>query len=363
MKPLCGIKILDLTRVLAGPLATQILADLGAEVIKIERPGAGDETRAWGPPYYDESQGLSAYFLTANRGKESRVLDFKNPKNIDEIKQLALDSDIVIENFKAGGLTKYGLDAATLRGQKPELIYLSLTGFGQTGPRVGEAGYDLLLQGLSGLMSITGGQVPTKVGVAVIDILTGLYAVIAILAAVRKRDQHQGGTTIDLALFDVGVASLANQAMNYLVSGQIPARLGNAHPNIAPYEVFAVADGHMILAIGNDEQFARFCTAAGLNLHQQAVFAHNAVRVENVETLRNELEPILKSKSREAWLNLLRPLGVPCGPIQDLDEVFKDPQTKARGLVRYLDGIPTLASPLRFDGQIMMAATPPPKRG
>lgn len=362
VKPLSGIKILDLTRVLAGPLATQILADLGAEVIKIERPGSGDETRAWGPPYFDEAAGLSAYFLSANRGKESRALDFSDPDDLSQIKDLALSSDIVIENFKVGGLEKFGLDAQTLRTEKPGLIYLSLTGFGQTGPRAGEAGYDLLLQGLSGLMSITGDQVPTKVGVAVIDLLTGLYAVIAILAALRKRDQEQGGTTIDLALFDVAVASLANQAMNYLVSGQVPQRLGNAHPNIAPYEVFEVADGHLILAVGNDGQFGAFCGAAGLDLHSEARFATNAQRVANRGALKVALGPVLKSKPRQAWMDLLTPLKVPCGPIQSLDEVFADPQTLARGLVQDLDGVPTLTTPLRFDGQPLMASKPPPKR-
>jgi len=362
MKPLGGIKILDLTRVLAGPLATQVLADLGAEVIKIERPGSGDETRAWGPPYFDEDAGLSAYFLAANRGKQSRALDFADPEDLKQIKDLALASDIIIENFKVGGLKKFGLDAPTLRAEKPELIYLSLTGFGQTGPRAGEAGYDLLLQGLSGLMSITGDGEPTKVGVAVIDLLTGLYAIIAILAALRKRDLAQGGTTIDLALFDVAVASLANQAMNYLVSGQVPQRLGNSHPNIAPYEVFEVADGHLILAVGNDGQFGAFCGAAGLDLHSDPRFATNAHRVANREALKAALGQILKSKPRQAWMALLTPLKVPCGPIQSLDEVFVDPQTLARGLVQDLAGVPSLASPLRFDGEVQMSQQPPPSR-
>lgn len=363
MKPLSGIKILDLTRVLAGPLATQILADLGAEVLKIERPGQGDETRAWGPPYYDAAQGLSAYFLTANRGKETRALDFNTPEHVKEIKNLALNSDIVVENFKVGGLAKYGLDAQTLRAENPGLIYLSLTGFGQTGPRAGEAGYDLLLQGLSGLMSITGTpQAPTKVGVAVIDIMTGLYGVIAILAALRKRDQDQGGTCIDLALFDVAVAGLANQAMNYLVSGQVPPRLGNAHPNIAPYEVYAASDGHLILAVGNDGQFANFCQVAGLDLHQQDRFATNAARVQNRDALNAILQPLLLTQGRQAWLDLLQPRKVPCGPIQSIDEVFADPQAQARELIHEVEGVPGIASPLMFDGVRLMSKTPPPAK-
>ena len=362
MKPLIDIKILDLTRVLAGPWATQILADLGAEVIKIEQPGVGDETRTWGPPFYDERAGLSAYFLAANRGKQSLALNMNDPRDLTEIKRLALEADVVLENFKVGSLKKYGLNAETLRAQKPELIYLSLTGFGQTGPRAGEAGYDLLLQGLSGLMSLTGQEAPTKLGVAWIDIMTGLYAVIAILAALRKRDQTQEGTSIDLALFDVAVAGLANQAMSYLVSGQVPQRLGNAHPNIAPYEVYEVADGHLILAIGNEGQFGAFCGAAELDLYSDPRFATNAQRVKNREALNMALAPILYTKTRQAWIDLLSPLKVPCGPIQSLNEVFTDPQTQARGLVQDLDGVPTLASPLRFDGEMLMAPQPPPKR-
>ena len=362
MKPLAPLKILDLTRVLAGPWATQILADLGAEVLKVERPGVGDETRAWGPPFFDEATGRSAYFLAANRGKQSVALDMADPNDLAEIKRLALEADVVLENFKVDGLKKYGLGADTLRAEKPELIYLSLTGFGQTGPRAGEAGYDLLLQGLSGLISITGKDEPTKLGVAWIDIMTGLYAVIAILAALRNRDQGLGGVSIDLALFDVAVAGLANQAMNYLVGGQVPQRLGNAHPNIAPYETFEVADGHLILAVGNDGQFRAFCEAAGVVLHIDPRFTTNAARVENRIALKAQMLELMARKSRQEWLNLLQPLKVPCGPIQDVAEVFADPQTVARGLVQSLDGIPTLASPLRFDGKPMTSEVPPPKR-
>ena len=363
MKPLEGIRILDLSRVLAGPLATQVLADLGAEVIKVERPGGGDETRAWGPPYFDEDAGMSAYFLAVNRGKEGRVLDFADPDDLSQIKELALNSHVVVENFKVGGLKKFGLDADRLRSEKPELIYLSLTGFGQTGPRAQEAGYDLLVQGLSGFMSITGDEEPMKVGVAIIDLLTGLYAVIAILAALRKRDQAQGGTTIDLALFDVAVASLANQAMNYLVSGTVPARLGNAHPNIAPYEVFEVADGQLILALGNDTQFNAFCGAVGLDqLPGDPRFASNAQRLTHRAALKAALAPVLKTKLRQTWMDLLKPYKLPCGPIQSLDEVFADPQTRARGLVQDLGAVPTLTSPIRFDGTPLLSRRPPPKR-
>lgn len=366
MKPLAGLKVLDLTRVLAGPWATQILADLGAEVIKIERPGQGDETRAWGPPFFEEEAGLSAYFLAANRGKESCFLDMKSADDLNQIKQLAQDADVVLENFKVGGLAAYGLDAGSLRAQNPNLIYLSLTGFGQTGPRAQEPGYDLLLQGLSGLMSITGKDDPTKVGVALIDILTGLYAVIAILAALRKRDQDQGGTTIDLALYDVAVASLANQAQNYLVGGQVPQRMGNAHPNIAPYETFEVADGHLILAVGNDGQFAALCQAAGLTLDQDPRFAKNADRVHNRKALSGLLEPEMRKRDRATWMELLKTAKVPCGPIQTLDEVFADPQTIARELVQYLDAdngakVPTVISPLRFDGVSLTSDVPPPR--
>ena len=362
MKPLSGLKILDLTRVLAGPLATQILADLGARVIKIERPGQGDETRSWGPPYFDADAGLSAYFLAANRGKESHFLDFKKSQDLKEIKRLALDADVVIENFKVNSLAKYGLDAATLRSEKPELIYLSITGFGQTGPRMAEAGYDVLLQGLSGFMSITGDVQPTKVGVAVIDLMTGLYAVISVLAALRNRDQNQGGTSIDLALFDVAIAGLANQAMNYLVSGQVPQRLGNTHPNIAPYEVFETLDGYVVLAIGNDTQFATFCRVAHLELHESASFSTNSARIKNRAALKAALDPILRSKTKQAWIDTLQLLQIPCGPIQSLDEALADPQTKARNLVRYLDGVPTLASPLRFDGVNVTDLRPPPPK-
>jgi crotonobetainyl-CoA:carnitine CoA-transferase CaiB-like acyl-CoA transferase len=318
--PLDGIRVLDLSRVLAGPWASQTLADLGAEVIKVERPDTGDDTRSWGPPYATDARGKStsdsAYFLSTNRGKKSVAIDITDPRGQNAIRELARTSDILIENFKVGGLAKYGLDYGTLASINPRLVYCSITGFGQTGPYRDRAGYDFMVQGLGGLMSVTGtpdntpGGGPIKVGVAVADIFTGLYATIGILAALRHREQTGRGDYIDMALLDVQVAVLANQALNYLMSGVSPARLGNAHPNIVPYQTFATSDGHFILAVGNDSQFRRFCETAGCpELADDERFANNPVRVANREALVRGTDPSssyrsLDCRSRGRWCAL-----------------------------------------------------------
>jgi crotonobetainyl-CoA:carnitine CoA-transferase CaiB-like acyl-CoA transferase len=364
--PLKGVRVLDLSRILAGPWTAQMLADLGAEVIKIERPGSGDDTRGWGPPYAkadgDDGRGEAAYFMGANRGKKSLAIDLKSPDGAALVRKLAADSDILIENFKVGDLARYGLDPTSLHEINPRLIVCSITGFGQTGPRASQAGYDLMIQGMAGLMSITGpgddqpGGAPTKVGVAVVDILTGLNAAIAILAALAERHRTGKGRHVDLALYDVCAASLANQAMNFLISGQSPVRMGNKHPNIAPYETYAAADGHLILAVGNDGQFRKFCQVAGLSdLPDDPDYATNSARVANRVALSAMLEPVLRGRMRDDWLEALTAVGVPCGPINTIQEVFADPHAVARGLVRdlphaTLGSVPTVSSPIRFDG-------------
>lgn len=340
---LAGITVLDLSRVLAGPWATQLLADLGATVIKVERPGAGDDTRAWGPPWLADGDGQptrdAAYFLCTNRNKQSVTVDFTRPEGQALIKQLAARADVVVENFKVGGLAPYGLDYASLKALNPRLVYCSITGFGQDGPYAPRAGYDFLIQGMGGLMSLTGrpdgeeGEGPQKVGVALTDILTGLYAANAIQAALLHRAASGEGQHIDVALLDVQVACLANQALNYLVSGAVPKRMGNAHPNIVPYQDFPTADGDMILAIGNDGQFARWCAVAG---HPEWAhdprFATNPARVRH----RAELIPLMRqvtvTRTTDAWIAALEAEAVPCGPINTLDRVFADPQVQHRGL-------------------------------
>jgi len=386
--PLSEIRVLELSRILAGPWAGQTLADLGARVIKLERPGSGDDTRSWGPPFAqragaDEGQstGDAAYFLCANRGKRSVAIDFTQPEGRRLVSALARRSDVVIENFKVGGLAKYGLDYASLRADNPGLVYCSITGFGQTGPYRERPGYDFLIQGMSGLMSITGepdsapGGKPMKVGVAVTDILTGLYAVIAIQAALAHRAKTGEGQYIDLSLLDVQAAALANQALNYLVSGRAPGRLGNAHPNIVPYEAFQTADGYIVLAIGNDAQFARFCAAAGRReLADDARFATNPSRVENRGTLIPLLRALLCARSSADWLGALERVGVPCGPINDIEQLFADPQVKARGLqIAIADparssedtrsALPGVASPIRFSETPIRYELPPPRLG
>jgi formyl-CoA transferase len=376
--PLKNIRVLDLTRVLAGPWATQILADFGAEVIKIEKPGEGDDTRGWGPPFLknaDGSRGDAAYYLACNRGKSSVCIDMAKPEGQTLIRELAAKSDIVMENFKVGGLKKYGLDYDSLKAVNPKLIYCSITGFGQNGPYAQRAGYDFMIQGMAGLMSITGerddlpGGGPQKVGVAVADLFTGLYATTAILAALHHRDQTGEGQYIDLALLDTQVAVIANLNLNYLVSGKVPGRMGNAHANIVPYQTFATADGHIIIAVGNDRQFKEFCAIIGVpKLAQDERFAVNRGRVEH----RNELIPLLvepmKARTTSQWVEAFEAAAIPCGPINSLDQVFANEQVLARGLQIGLtreDGVqvPGVANPIQFSATPIEYDKPPPKLG
>ena len=379
MGALSHLRVLDLSRVLAGPWAGQILADLGAEVIKVERPGNGDDTRAWGPPFlkdaYGESTGEAAYYLSANRNKQSVTIDFTKPEGQQLVRELAAKSDILIENFKVGGLQAYGLDYASLKALNPDLIYCSITGFGQTGPYAKRAGYDFMVQGLGGLMSLTGrpegeeGAGPVKVGVALTDILTGLYSTVAILAALAHRQHDGGGQHIDMALLDVQVACLANQAMNYLTTGVAPQRLGNAHPNIVPYQDFPTADGDFILTVGNDSQFRKFAEVAGRpEWVDDPRFATNKLRVAN----RSELVPLIRQatvfKTTAQWVAQLEAVGVPCGPINDLAQVFADPQVQARGLAMQLPHalaglVPQVASPIRLSKTPVEYRNAPPLLG
>ncbi|MDP3977845.1 MAG: CaiB/BaiF CoA-transferase family protein [Pseudomonas sp.] len=376
---LSHIRVLDLSRVLAGPWAGQILADLGAEVIKIERPGVGDDTRHWGPPFLKDAQGENtseaAYYLSANRNKQSLTVDFTQAEGQRLVREMVAKADILIENFKVGGLAAYGLDYAALKELNPKLIYCSITGFGQDGPYAKRAGYDFMIQGLGGLMSLTGraddeaGAGPVKVGVALTDILTGLYSTAAILAALASRDQTGNGQHIDMALLDVQVACLANQAMNYLTTGVAPRRLGNAHPNIVPYQDFPTADGDIILTVGNDGQFCRFCEVAGLPaLAVDPRFSTNQARVAH----RAELIPLIRQatvfKTTAEWLAALEQAGVPCGPINDLQQVFADPQVQARGLRVELPhplagSVPQVASPIRLSATPVQYRNAPPLLG
>jgi crotonobetainyl-CoA:carnitine CoA-transferase CaiB-like acyl-CoA transferase len=360
---LSHIRVLDLSRVLAGPWATQILGDLGADIIKIEKPGEGDETRAFGPPFLtgaDGARGDAAYFLAANRNKRSATIDFAKPQGAALVRRLARRSHVVVENFRTGTLSRYGLGADALTADNPALIYCSLTGFGQNGPYKDKAGYDYLIQGMGGLMSVTGqpdgtpGAEPMKVGVAVSDLFTGLYTAIAILAALLHQARCGEGQTIDMALFDCQAAALANQAMNYLAGAMVPTRLGNAHPNIVPYQVFQTSDGHIILAVANDRQFRSFCGAAGLEaLATEVAFAANAERVHNRERLIGILRPVLAARSTQDWIALLEEANVPCGPINRIDEVFSDPQAIARGFTiamqRGAGAVNLVASPVRLE--------------
>ena len=344
--PLAGLKVLDMSRILAGPWAGQLLADLGADVIKIERPKCGDDTRSWGPPYLKDREGNdtedAAYFFCANRGKKSVTVDITCPEGQEIIRQLAGQSDVLIENYKVGGLAKYGLDYHSLSKINPKLIYCSITGFGQTGPYANLPGYDFLIQGMGGLMSVTGEpddpkketSGPTKVGVAVTDLFTGLYASNAIQAALIERQNSGVGQYIDLALLDVQAATLANQASNYLVGGLVPERLGNAHPNIVPYQAFSTSDGHIIIAVGNDQQFSRLCDALKRSdLANDERFKTNAARVNNRKHLCDVIHQNLKQHGSAHWLEKLKQCSVPCGPINTIDQVFEDPQVLARGMV------------------------------
>jgi crotonobetainyl-CoA:carnitine CoA-transferase CaiB-like acyl-CoA transferase len=376
---LSHIRVLDLSRVLAGPWAGQILADLGAEVIKVERPRTGDDTRAWGPPYLKDRSGNdtkeAAYYLGANRGKKSLTLDISRPEGQGIAKQLAAKSDVLLENYKVGDLKRYGLSYEVLKSINPRLVYCSVTGFGQTGPLSHLAGYDFMIQGMGGLMSITGerddlpGGGPQKVGVAVADLFTGMYATVAVLAALAFREREGRGQYIDMALLDCQVAMSANMNMNYLTSGVIPKRMGNAHANIVPYQVFASQDGHVILAVGNDSQFAKFCEAAGRpELARDPRFARNSDRVRNREVLLPLLNDILRARPTQEWVDLMEPLGVPCGPINNLGQVFENPQVKHRGMrvevPHPLSGtVPLVASPMKFSETPIEYRAPPPLLG
>lgn len=374
---LSHISVLDLSRVLAGPWAGQVLADLGAEVIKIERPGGGDDTRSWGPPFLRDAQGNdgadAAYYLCANRNKKSVTVDFTTPEGQAIVRNLARKSDVLLENFKVGGLAAHGLDYESLRAVNPRLIYCSITGFGQTGPYAPRAGYDLLVQAMGGLMSITGrqddepGAGPQKAGVAVTDILTGLYAAIGILAALSHRDRTGIGQHIDLGLLDVQVACLANQAMNYLVSGRAPRRSGNAHPNLVPYQDFPTSDGDVVIAVGNDAQFARLCGVLALaELAADPSFASNKQRVLNRRELIHTLSAVTVTHPTAHWVAALESVGVPAGPINDLDAVFADPQVRARGMrvemAHPVAGTVSLvANPLRLsETPVTYRSAPPP---
>ncbi|MCB1645574.1 MAG: CoA transferase [Pseudomonadales bacterium] len=370
--PLSGIKVLDLSRVLAGPWASQTLADLGADVIKVERPGAGDDTRAWGPPWFTDQNGdqLSAYFLSANRGKKSVTIDLADSEGQRLVRELATEADILIENFKAGDMARRGLDYDTLAALNPRLIYCSVTGFGQTGPYRHRPGYDFMIQGMAGLMSITGepdeksSDGPQKIGVALADILTGLYSTIAILGALQERHHSGQGQYIDMSLFDTVAASLANQASNYLVSGVAPGRLGNAHPNVVPYQTFATSDGFIIVAVGNDSQFRNLCQVLEMpGLARDPRYLSNATRVEHRVTLAESLQGVFLSRSMNDWLAALEQGGVPCGPINTIDRLFADPQAIARGIELDLDGMPLVANPIRYSRSAMNYGRKPPKLG
>lgn len=368
-KALGHIRILDLTRVLAGPWCAQNFADLGAEVIKVERPGNGDDTRSWGPPYLRDQNGdnttEAAYYLAANRGKQAITVDISTPEGQEIIRKLAEQSDVVLENYKVGQLKKYGLDYASLKEIKPDLIYCSITGFGQDGPYAHRAGYDFIVQGMGGFMSLTGerddlpGGGPQKAGVAIADLMTGMYATIAVMAALTHRDRTGEGQYIDMALLDVQVAMLANMNTNYLASGKPPVRWGNAHPNIVPYQTFATSDGHIIVAAGNDGQYKKFVAAGGEEqLATDERFCTNPARVANREVLIPLLADMVKRKSRQEWIALLEDAGVPCGPINRLDDVFNDPQVKARGMQITLPH-PSAGSVKLVGSPMKLSATPP----
>ncbi|MGN6225388.1 CaiB/BaiF CoA transferase family protein [Pseudoxanthomonas sp.] len=376
---LAGVRVLDLSRVLAGPWCTQTLADLGADVIKIERPGHGDDTRGWGPPFLRDREGRetaeSSYYLCANRNKRSLAVDIASPAGQALIRRLARDCDVVVENFKVGDMARYGLDAESLRTADPRLIYCSITGYGQHGPYARRPGYDFAVQGLGGLMSVTGerdglpGAGPQKVGVAVADLFTGMYATVAILAALRHRDATGEGQVIDMALLDAQVAMLANLGSQYLVGGSVPERMGNGHPSIVPYQAFEAADGHVILAVGNDAQFARFCVIAEHpEWRDDPRFARNADRVRNRETLVPLIASVMRNRPRGDWLAALETAGIPCSPVNAIDEVFADPQVRARGLQVAIDhpeqdALPMVASPLRLSATPVRYRSAPPMLG
>jgi formyl-CoA transferase len=371
LKPLQGIKVLDLSRVLAGPWCTQLLADLGAEVLKIERPGAGDDTRHWGPPWHGEGEDrVAAYFLSCNRGKKSAAIDFAQPEGASLVRRLAQDTDVVVENFKVGGLNKFGLDAGALRTANPRLIYASITGFGQEGPYADRAGYDFIIQGMGGMMSITGipdgepGGGPMRAGVAIADLFTGMYTCSAILAALYGRERTGEGVHIDLALFDTQLAVLANQAENALISGKDPPRQGNTHPNIVPYQPFDAADQPIIIAVGNDRQFARLAEICG---HPEWTsderFASNGARVAHRTEMVELVGNTIRQKPAGQWLEQLEAAGIPAGPINTITQALADVQAQHRRVVRTLAGVPLVGSPVRLDGERADSDLPPPALG
>ncbi|MGK6322419.1 CaiB/BaiF CoA transferase family protein [Sphingomonas sp. DT-51] len=374
-RPLAGLRVLELARILAGPWAGQLLADLGADVIKVERPGAGDDTRHWGPPFVTDANGAdrsAAYYHACNRGKRSVAVDLATPEGQARVAALAAGADVVIENYKVGGLVRYGLDPATLRARHPRLIVCSITGFGQTGPYAARAGYDFIVQGMGGMMSITGEPdgAPQKTGVATADLFTGVYATVAILAAVRARDAagdgswSGSGTHIDMALLDTQVSVLANQALNWMVGGSVPRRMGNGHPNLAPYQSFPTSDGDLIVAVGNDRQFARLCAVLAIPaLAEDVRFATNPARVANRAALLPPLIERTLGWTSAALLAALEAAGVPVGPVNRIDEVFADPQVVARGMRLAVEGMSGLAAPIVYDGVRAVAGRASPRLG
>lgn len=377
--PLSHIRILDLSRIMAGPWAGQILADLGAEVIKVERAGVGDDTRRWGPPFLKDSEGQdtaeSGYYLSVNRGKKSIEVDLSSPEGQQIIRDLAIESDIVLENFKVGTLERYGLGAEQLRALNPELIYCSITGFGQDGPKAEDAAYDFMIQAMGGLMSVTGvpegeaGAGPQKVGIPIIDIMTGMYAAVSVLAALANRQHQNKGEQIDIAMLDVATAILSNQAMNYLVSDKVPERKGNKHPNIQPQDVFPVKDGHIVIAVGNDEQFSRFATALnqaewGTDPH----YATNVARVKNLDTLHPLICDALQQQNLQHWLDALNSLKIPCAPINTIPMTLDEPQIKHREMLQHIQHplagtVPQIVSPMKFKESSLVFDRSPPLLG
>jgi crotonobetainyl-CoA:carnitine CoA-transferase CaiB-like acyl-CoA transferase len=374
--PLSHVRVLDLSRIMAGPWAGQILADLGADVVKVERPGAGDDTRGWGPPFLKDSSGAetreAGYYLSVNRGKRSITLELDKPEGQRVVRALAERSDIVLENFKVGTLTRFDLGYEQLKAVNPKLIYCSITGFGQSGPRRDAAAYDFMIQAMCGLMSVTGepdekpGGCPEKVGVPIVDIMSGMYAAISVLAALARRNETGRGDYIDIGMLDVGVACLANQAMNYLVSGKVPRRTGNAHPNIQPQDVFASRDGHMVLVVGNDGQFAKCCEVLGRpEWATDERFAKNSGRVRNLAVLRPLIAEILLTRDTADWIARLEAAGVPCGPINTVPQVFEEDQVRHRGMLADIahplaGTVPQVVSPMRFsDAPLAFERAPP----
>jgi formyl-CoA transferase len=371
VKALAGVKVLDLSRVLAGPWCTQLLADLGAEVVKVERPHSGDDTRHWGPPWHGEGdERVAAYFLSCNRGKKSAAIDFAQPDGAALVRKLAAEADVLVENFRVGGLAKFGLDAASQRAVNPRLVYASITGFGQDGPYADRAGYDFMIQAMGGLMSITGrpdgepGGGPMRVGVAVADLFTGMYTAVAVLAALFRREKSGEGAHIDMALLDTQLAVLANQASNFLVSGEDPPRQGNTHPNIVPYQPFEAADRPLVIAVGNDRQFARLAElAAHPEWASDPRFATNSARVANRDEIVGMVAEAIRAQPAAYWFDRLEVAGIPAGPINRISEAIADVQAQHRHMVRTIAGVPMVGSPVRIDGERSDSDLPPPALG